>query len=262
MNGNTDIDICTVLIFYEVTIIIHVMPKPIISVVVSSYNRKPFLKKAIQTIRKNGITVPFEIIVIDGGSTDGSIRYLTTQKDVITIIQHNRGYWKGKRIEKRKLGLLYEYCIQGNHGKYVVMISDDCLIVPNSIMNSFNLFENELNSGKKIGGIAFYWRNLPYEKMYYIRQTLGHKLSINHGMYLRTALEDVGYFEENKYPFYYCDGDLSLKLWEAGYSIIDCKRAFVEHFHFAAMRLRQENSQRKEVYKKIFMDTWKTSFIT
>jgi glycosyltransferase involved in cell wall biosynthesis len=236
------------------------MNNPTISIILGSYNRKSFLKKAIKTIRENNITVPFEIIVVDGGSIDGSIKYLTKQKDIISIVQHNNGMWRGQKINKKSWGYYMNIAFRACHGKYIVMLSDDCLIVPNSIMKAYKLFEEKLNTNEKIGGIAFYWRNLPYEKMYYVRQTLGHKLSINHGMYLKKALEDVGFCEEEKYPFYYGDGDISLKLWNAGYSIIDCKEAFVEHFHFATMKIRQKNSEDKELHKKIYMDSWKDIF--
>jgi ADP-ribose pyrophosphatase YjhB (NUDIX family)/GT2 family glycosyltransferase len=234
--------------------------KPIISVVIGSYNRKPFLNKTIRTIRENRITVPYEIIVIDGGSSDGSIDYLTVQKDIITIVQHNSGYWNKQKIDKKNWGYYMNIAFRACHGKYIVMISDDCLVVPDSIMNGFKLFEEELASGRNIAGVAFYWRNVPYEKMYYVRQTLGHKLSINHGMYLKSALEDIGYCEEDKYPFYYGDGNLSLKLWNAGYTIIDCKTAFVEHFHFATMSIRQKNSQNKEIHKRVYLDSWKDTY--
>ncbi len=61
-----------------------------VSAVLGSYNRRPFLEKAIESVHANQIRVPYEIIVIDGGSTDGSLDWLLTQKDVITIVQHNR----------------------------------------------------------------------------------------------------------------------------------------------------------------------------
>ncbi|NEO65424.1 MAG: glycosyltransferase, partial [Moorea sp. SIO4G2] len=67
-----------------------------VSVVIGSYNRRPLLEKAIQSVRDNQIRVPYEIIVIDGGSTDGSLEWLIQQKDIITIIQHNRGEFQGK----------------------------------------------------------------------------------------------------------------------------------------------------------------------
>ena len=42
-----------------------------------------------------------EIIVVAGGSTDGGIEYLCKQKNVLTIIQHNNGNWKGNKIDKK-----------------------------------------------------------------------------------------------------------------------------------------------------------------
>jgi glycosyltransferase involved in cell wall biosynthesis len=44
-----------------------------LSFVLGSYNRRKFLQGAIQSVRQNGIKVPYEIIVVDGGSTDGSL---------------------------------------------------------------------------------------------------------------------------------------------------------------------------------------------
>lgn len=236
------------------------MARPIISIVLGSYNRKPFLKKAIKTIRENGITVPYEIVVIDGGSTDGSIQYLTRQKDIISIIQHNHGHWKNKKIQKKSWGHYMNIAFRSTNGKYIAMISDDCLLLPGAIMHGYSLAEDERQKGNNVGGVAFYWRNLPYEKMYYVRQTLGHKLSINHGLYLREAVEKVGHYDEERYPFYYGDGDLSLRIWNAGYTIIDSKKSFVEHFHFANMRSRKQNSMQKEIHKKMYMERWTDIF--
>jgi GT2 family glycosyltransferase/ADP-ribose pyrophosphatase YjhB (NUDIX family) len=236
------------------------MTQPVISVVLGSYNRRRFLESAVKTIRDNGITLPYEIIVIDGGSTDGSIEYLTHQKDVISIVQHNKGSWKSKKVDKKTWGYYMNIAFNASHGKYVVMISDDSLLIPGAVMNAYELFEKELNEGEKIGGVAFYWRNYPDEKHYYVRQTLGHKLSINHGMYLKDALLTVGCCNEEDFPFYYGDGDLSLRLWNAGYKILDSKKSFVEHFHYAGMSVRQQNSLNKEEVKKIFLHKWSGTF--
>ena len=78
---------------------------PVISIVLGSYNRLQVLKQAIKSIRNNGIAVPYEIIVIDGGSTDGSMAWLIKQKDIITIVQHNHGKWKGTQIKRRSWGI-------------------------------------------------------------------------------------------------------------------------------------------------------------
>ena len=50
-----------------------------VSVVLGTYNRLPFLKSTIASVRSSQIDVPYEIIVVDGGSTDGTIDWLTEQ---------------------------------------------------------------------------------------------------------------------------------------------------------------------------------------
>jgi glycosyltransferase involved in cell wall biosynthesis len=75
-----------------------------ISIVLGSYNRLPFLKSTIESVRNNKITVSYEIIVIDGGSNDGCMKWLAKQKDIITIVQHNHGKFRGQKIQRRSWG--------------------------------------------------------------------------------------------------------------------------------------------------------------
>lgn len=205
------------------------LKEPVISIVLGSYNRYRFLKETIKSIRNNGIGVPYEIIVVDGGSTDGSTNWLIKQPDIITIVQHNRVEINGKSVMKRSWGYFMNLGFKSAKGKYILMISDDCLLIPNAVMNGYNLFEKELNNGRKLGAVAFYWRNFPEQAKYNICLTLSNKMTVNHGMYLRDALSDVGWIDEDHYRFYYADGDLCLKIWQNGYEVIDSPDSYVEH---------------------------------
>lgn len=203
--------------------------KKMVSIVLGSYNRRPFLKATLESVRANGMDFPYEIIVVDGGSTDGSLKYLAAQKDVITIIQHNRGEWRGKIIERRSWGYFMNLGFKSAQGKYILMISDDSLLVPGAMQNGVKQFEKLLEDGQKIGAMAFYWRNWPEQEEYWVGLTLGEKMFVNHGLFLRSALDEIGWIDEETYQFYHADGDLCLKLWQNGYQVVDCKAAFVEH---------------------------------
>jgi len=231
---------------------------PVISIVLGSYNRHRFLKQTIKSIRNNGIAVPYEIIVIDGGSTDDSMAWLIKQKDIITIIQHNHGMWKGAQIERRSWGYFMNLGFKCAKGKYVMMISDDCILHPNAVMNGYRLFEAELAKGRKIGAVAYYWRNFPEQEKYWVGLTLGDKMFVNHGMYLREAFEDVGWIDENNYRFYHADGDLCLKMWQKGYETIESPDSYVEHSVHISKKVRRSNPNKDDWEK--YLEKWKGIF--
>ena len=213
-----------------------------VSVVLGSYNRRPFLRAALDSIRANGMDLPYEIIVVDGGSTDGSLRYLASQKDVITIIQHNRGRFRGRPVERRSWGYFMNLGFKAAQGKYILMVSDDCLLVPGAIRQGVGLFERLLAGGRPVGALAFYWRDWPGEDRYWVGKTFG-RMFVNHGLYLRRVVEALGGFDEERYRFYHADGDLCLRMWEAGYEVLDCPDAYVEHYAHANLRARKSNEQ-------------------
>ncbi len=46
--------------------------------------------------------------------------------------------------------------------------------------------------------------------------TFGGKMLVNHGLFRRSVLEEVGFADETRYIFYKADGDLSLRIWQSG----------------------------------------------
>ncbi len=231
-----------------------------ISVVLGSYNRLKFLKLTIDSIREEIKKINSEIIVVDGGSDDGTLDWLMQQKDIITIVQHNRGKWLGKKIERRSWGYFMNLGFKCAQGKYICMLSDDCLVIPGAIKNGYKLFEKKLNDGEKIGAIAFYWRDWLVQDQYHVGYTLDNKLYINHGMYLKDALEDVNYLDEETYFFYNGDGDVCLKMWQKGYEIIESQDSFIEHYPHANLNVRKSNCKKQRLDNSNYFNKWENVF--
>ena len=215
--------------------------KPIVSVVLGTYNRLPFLKAAIASVRASHFDRPYEIIVVDGGSTDGTLGWLLAQRDIITIVQHNRETVGKTSRRKRSWGYFMNLGFKCAEGRYICMISDDSVVHPDTIANGVKRFDEELGQGLPLGGLAFYWRSWPDDKNYRVCYTFSDHLMVNHGLFLREAVAKVGYIEEDRYSFYCADGDLSLKLWAAGYELKGCKEALLEHFERANLPVREGN---------------------
>lgn len=227
-----------------------------ISIILGSYNRINFLKKTIDSIRQEVENVKHEIIVIDGGSNDGSAEWLLKQKDIITIIQHNRGTFKKKIIERKGWGYFMNLGFRAASGKFILMLSDDCLLVPHSVKNALDELDQLEKSNRKIGAMAFFWRNWPEMKNYWVGTTFG-KIFVNHGIYLKEALENVDFINVSDYSFYHADGDLSLKIWHAGYEIIASSNSYVEHFTHANVNVRNSNLNKQAIDYDVYIKKWK-----
>lgn len=228
-----------------------------VSIVLGTYNRFELLKLAIESIRANGIERPYEIIVVDGGSSDGTLDWLMRQTDIISIVQHNRV--GGKR--RRNWGYFMNLAFKAAQGKYVLMLSDDCLLLEGSVERGLAHAESLEREGRPIGGVAFYFRDWPIDRAYHVQKTLGGMLMVNHGLFSKEALAAVDYAEEDAYSFYKADSDLALKLWHAGYEIVDCPTAFVEHFLLPEEELRIANNETLERDRQQLIARWHDIYV-
>jgi glycosyltransferase involved in cell wall biosynthesis len=212
--------------------------RPEVSVVIGTLNRRWHLKQAIESVRAE---LPFpeaEIIVVDGGSDDGTLRWLAKRRDVLTIVQHNRGEWQGRDVPRRSWGSFMNLGFRAASAPYICMLSDDCLVVPGAIRNGLERFDDE-----GVGAVAFYWRNWPEQERYWVGRTFGNNLFVNHGLFRREALERIGFADEEAFRFYHADGDIALRLAAAGSSCVDSPASFVEHYSHANLAQRAKNQE-------------------
>jgi GT2 family glycosyltransferase len=225
-----------------------------VSIVLGSFNRKWYLQQTVACLRRELKAVGGEIIIVEGGSTDGSVEWLAKQKDVVLILQHNKGDWQGEPLERRSWGGFMNLGFKCARGKYILMVSDDVILERGALTNSIREFESALAAGQKLGALAFPWLEWPTLPKLWVRKVCG-RVYVNHGLFLRTALEQVGWIDEG-FQFYFADFDLCLRLTQAGYRIDIARDARALHNYHANTFLRKDNMDRAQGDKQYLLDKW------
>jgi GT2 family glycosyltransferase len=197
----------------------------IVSIVVPTFNRFQRLRTCIEMIRRN-VTRPTEIIVVDGGSDDGTRQWLADQPDLRVILEPKReGAVKA-----------FNKGFRATTGHYVMWLNDDAYPLPGSVEAAVAMIERaDLTD---VGMVAFYhnWqseRNILDQvehdgKIYSLCNVRGYPYA-NFGLIRRSLLEQVGFADE-RFHFFGFDPDLSLKVQlSEGLKVIGCRDALIAH---------------------------------
>lgn len=197
----------------------------IVSIVVPTFNRFDRLSRCLDKIKQN-VTHPHEVIVVDGGSTDGAREWLAKQVGIRLILEEERegavrAFNKGFRTAR---------------GHYVMWLNDDAFPHSGSVEAAVAMLERP--DLKELGMVGFYhnWQSernvldrVWHEgESYEFCHVRGFPYA-NFGLLRRSLLESVGFADE-RYYFFGFDPDLSLKIqFDAGQRVLGCRRALIHH---------------------------------
>lgn len=94
-----------------------------VSIVTVSYNTKDLLRDCLESVFKFTTGITFEVIVVDNVSTDGSVEYLRTLKNIRLIeSKENLGFSKGNNLG-----------IKEARGEYILLLNPDTKFLENSL---------------------------------------------------------------------------------------------------------------------------------
>lgn len=108
--------------------------KPLISVLLPIHNVESYIKKCLDSVVQQAYP-NFEIIVVDDGSTDGSVQickeFIRHNSNVILVQQENKGVSAARNR-----------CIQEAHGEYYAFVDGDDTVEKNYLSELFALCED------------------------------------------------------------------------------------------------------------------------
>ena len=175
--------------------------KPIISIITVVLNDKKNIENTIKSILEQNYK-NIEYIVIDGGSTDGTVEVINKYKDKINywISEKDRGIYdafnKGMRVSK---------------GKFIGFINSDDIYKKNALKIISNYIEKNQQPDFIFGSVKKHWGVLHGYKPHKIKYSWGFYSSHSTGFFIKKkAAEKVGFYNI-KYK-YHADYDYFYRL--------------------------------------------------
>jgi len=187
-----------------------------LTVAVATYNRLDSLKRTLASIAA-GTWMDHEVAVVDGGSTDGTIKFLQSQAAVIPILQ-------GKLVGTARA---YNAAWSALDSEYTCWLSDDTELVPGTLDTAVAILEGDRGVGMvglKMKDTVGPWVNEPYLGGF---SEFG-VLNCNHGVLSMRTLRALGGFNTD-YRSYMVDPDLTASVLCTGKAVVMTRAVGVLH---------------------------------
>jgi GT2 family glycosyltransferase len=224
-------------------------------ILVGSYNRLEQLKITLASIEKQ-TRCSHEVIVIDGGSTDGTIEYLQSLDDVTSVFQ-------GKLLGAPRA---YNQVWREVDSKYSCWLSDDTELTNGGLDLAVQILEND----PEIGMVGLKTKDVigPRVSVPYVGSLSEYRiLNCNHGVMPTELVRLVGFFNED-YPMYMIDPDLTASILCTGKKVVMTRPVCVLHRPAWALSNKAEQKMKRlqgvdhsEIYHKKFAFLQKRSLL-
>ena len=203
-----------------------------ISVVIPTYNRKLILQKcllALENQKLNNRIISYEIIVIDDGSTDGTIKWIAENKDNLPhVVLYQQSH--GGPALARNLGVLK------SKNEIIIFIDSDLVVVNNFLINHVNKL---LNYWEKFNKNCFTYGSVINTSNFQNPEKEKHKITDISYAYFATGnvaisrdlLLKVGLFDSSFSLYGWEDLELGERLKQLGAKLIKCPEAKGFHWH-------------------------------
>ena len=203
---------------------------PDLSIVMGTYNRLDCLKGCLGSLKRACNGYSYEVVITDGGSTDGTLDYLRFHPGV-RLIEH------GKPLGPVKA---YNDAFAICEGEYVAYINDDLILEPGAFTEAINVLRND----PKVGVVSLPFTSEHDEKRKLIglgttrpdgKESEGFPMAC-FGVLRREQGKAVNWFGPWFYH-YHGDSHICLSLQEKGLNIVALP-------HKAAHHMRLNNAVR------------------
>lgn len=187
------------------------------TIILLNWNSLEFLKNCLRLIEKN-TSLPYSIIIVDNGSTDDSIEYLSTLKHQTILLKENTGFPKGMNT-----GILH-----ANKNDNIVLLNVDAEPQHGWLEEIYNTYKKF----NKIGLIGPLGNNLPsqYQAINSVSQDTQVFILMFYCVFIsRELINKIGLLDERYGLGGYDDNDFSYRSVLAGFNNFISAKSRVLH---------------------------------
>ncbi|SFD66926.1 Glycosyltransferase, GT2 family [Paenibacillus catalpae] len=229
------------------------------SIIIPTYNALPLLRETIDSIRKHTKEL-YELIVVDNGSTDGTLDYLKQQQIITISLPVNTGFpaacnW-GLRLSR---------------GERLLILNNDVVVTAEWLSRLHRAYDRDASIGI-VGPMTNYASGRQQIKTTGHYEEFAARLRAKQDgkwekvnrivgfcmLFSRTLILKIGMLDEQFSPGHFEDDDYCYRANRAGYRVVIAKDAFVYHHGSASFGSYAEDEikQLLERNRQLFMNKW------
>ena len=224
------------------------------SIVIVTHNQFSYTKGCIDSIRMR-TTEPYELIVVDNGSTDPSVSWLRSQPDVRLI--ENR--------ENRGFPAAANQGIEAASGDNILFLNNDTVVTTGWLRRQLAALwsapdvglvgpvSNQVSGKQQVGlvysaldqldGAAWEWGREHHQQQHDTDRLVGFCLLVK-----REVIDRIGVFDDRFGVGNFEDDDFCRRALQAGYRAVIARDSFVHHF--GSVTFRATNVNHKELLRE------------
>ncbi|MCC3378649.1 glycosyltransferase family 2 protein [Paenibacillus farraposensis] len=234
------------------------------SIIIPTYNGLHLLKPCIEAIRTHTVDVPYEIIVVDNASNDGTDTFCEAERLINVRLPENRGFPAACNIGLRLAS-----------GDQFVILNNDVTVTPGWLSNMLAALWSDSTVGL-VGPVTNYVSGIQQihglggdlssclrfaeqnnasnpSRWQEVKRLVGFCVLLR-----RELMERIGLLDERFSPGHYEDDDYCLRAHLHGYKLLMCSDCFVYHQGNASFS-RVDTSRIKELIERnyrLFIEKW------
>ena len=217
-----------------------------LSIITLTYNKLEYTKKYLESLFK--YTSDFELIIVDNGSTDGTVEFLKSIPNIKLILnKENLGFSRGNNQG-----------IEIASGEYIGFLNNDILLAPNWFEEIEKIYKTEPKAGfisprhihsyfspeTEKNYIQYFSKNIKnksYEKSF-------DECSFSCVVTKRNVIDKIGIFDENYTPAFFEDDDIKYRAILAGYGVYVANSICFYHFGSVTSKNFNKNFEKNRKY--------------